>query len=457
MCGIVYSASFTGLPVNQKIIDRYEKQKDRGMNGFGFYIPPTNQLTHNTRESRIKNLLKRTDATEVLFHHRFPTSTLNVRNGCHPFSTKDTFKNQYIMVHNGVLWNEDELQEEHEKLGIKYVSEMKDGSFNDSEALLYDIALTLEGKQEALQAYGSIAFVVIERNKKGKPVNVHFGRNLGNPLKMTFNKKELTLASEGAGDDIKPHFLYTFNYKSKKITQKPLSIPTASMVQYTSNQYEDYDDDWYSNSRYVSQTYSDAGSLAPYLSPQAQHYSDSDNVCSDYQDDYYNENDSKMLADGYKRSKTGVWIPEGVNEGALFDRFYSPLPLYHESEADVNRCAKDYLDDALGDYDDALDYIAYDIDKFKDEVDRIEQLENVADLDDQDTNKLLQLYEVLPVFERALSLLDTTQVTMQRKQVTNVISSVRSKRTSEASVVGEVIKEMSKKNQENQTVLEGLS
>jgi predicted glutamine amidotransferase len=155
------------------------------------------------------NLLKRhQEATEVMFHHRIPTSTINVRNACHPFSTKDYFENQYVVIHNGVLHNEDLLKKEHDKLGIQYVSVQENGRFNDSEALAYDLARYFEGQVDTLTARGSIAFIAVKRDEAGKPVCLFFGRNYGNPLKMKRTKYSLTLSSEGKGEDVEAHTLY---------------------------------------------------------------------------------------------------------------------------------------------------------------------------------------------------------------------------------------------------------
>lgn len=229
MCGIVYSKSLVGKPVNKTILKRYIFQRSRGTDGFGFYNPQTNRLTHNPREGRILSLLRRDKkATEILFHHRMPTSTMNVRNACHPFSTKDYFKNNYIVVHNGVLWNENILKAEHEQRGIDYISEQEDGSFNDSEALAYDIARLIEGEVTHLKAEGSIAFIAIQRDKRGTPKAVYFGRNTGNPLVMKKTKASFTLSSEGDGEMIDPNTLYCYTYRTGEITQTPLHIPTST-------------------------------------------------------------------------------------------------------------------------------------------------------------------------------------------------------------------------------------
>lgn len=224
---------------------RYQDQRGRGSDGFGFYIPQTNRLTHNAREGRILSLLRRNKSDEVLFHHRFPTSTANVRNACHPFSTKDVFDNNYVVVHNGVLYNEKELRDEHEKLGIKYVSEQTNGKFNDSEALTYDIARYLEGEKDGISAEGSIAFIALKRDKKGKATKLFFGRNSGNPLVMKKTKRSITLSSEGEGKLIDPNYLYCFDYDTLEVTKRYLHIPlgwysSGTTSTYTSSMYDDY-------------------------------------------------------------------------------------------------------------------------------------------------------------------------------------------------------------------------
>lgn len=245
MCGIVYSKSLVGKPVNKTILKRYIFQRDRGTDGFGFYTPENNRLTHNPREGRILSLLRREKkATEILFHHRMPTSTMNVRNACHPFSTKEYFKYNYVGVHNGVLWNERELKAGHEQRGIDYVSEQEDGSFNDSEALIYDLASYIEGKVPMVTAEGSIAFIVIQRTHEGEPVAVYFGRNSGNPLMMKKTKHSFTLSSEGKGENIDVNTMYCYNYKTGVITRSPCRFPSYS--QYSNGYGHYYGGNWYS-------------------------------------------------------------------------------------------------------------------------------------------------------------------------------------------------------------------
>lgn len=250
MCGIVYCKNLKGKPVKKTVAKRYLAQRSRGHDGFGFYTPEDNRLTHNAKEGRILSLLRRSKASEILFHHRYPTSTSNVRNACHPFSTKDYFDHNYIVVHNGVLYNEDDLKKEHEESGIKYVSEQEDGRFNDSEALTYDIARYLEGEVNELKAQGSIAFIATQM-KDGKPVALYFGRNGGNPLKATRTKDSILLSSEGSGQMIKENTLYKYDYETGTTTERYMKIPMHTSYGYNGqsnwwnnrhNRYRNYDD-----------------------------------------------------------------------------------------------------------------------------------------------------------------------------------------------------------------------
>lgn len=181
-------------------------------------------MVHHVRENRIKKLLKRAERKEVMFHHRYSTSTVDVRNACHPFSTKDHFDDNYVFVHNGVVQNPQELKAQHEKLGIKYVSTQPNGSFNDSEALMYDVVSYLEGKTDKMTAYGSIAFICIKM-VDGKPSTLFFGHNSGNPLVMKKTKNSITVSSEGEGVALPIDTLHMYDYDTQLLRTTPMTIP----------------------------------------------------------------------------------------------------------------------------------------------------------------------------------------------------------------------------------------
>lgn len=236
MCGIIFAESFDGNPVNQLVMKQFKAQQHRGVQGFGVFDKQCARLVRNTKKKKIMRWLKNHPSSSIMFHHRFPTSTDNVKNACHPFSTKDHFKTQYILVHNGHIGNARALKVEHEKLGIEYYSTQSDGRFNDSEALLWDVALYLEGKQDELKAYGGIAFICLAIPKDGRKVSkLHFGRN-ANPINMVLDEGMIMLSSEGDGEETKPNTLYSYSYRSKKLDTKALTVPR--MAPYTGPAYD---------------------------------------------------------------------------------------------------------------------------------------------------------------------------------------------------------------------------
>lgn len=247
MCGIVYAHNLSGTPVNSSIINQYRKQIARGTQGFGFFNGKHIIKTPYERKI-IKNLKKKSHKSDtILFHHRYPTSTVNVVEAAHPFTTGRYFgKTKYILVHNGTVNNSVKLNVDHERLyGISYTSELKDFTFNDSESLLWDFALTAEKCQDELQAFGGIAFVCI-RVVEGKLDRLYFAKNSYKPLNMLRNDAGIMLSSEGAGEPIEDNTLYTYYYKSNRLTKKSFLVKryindtgykyTPSTSSYSGNQ-----------------------------------------------------------------------------------------------------------------------------------------------------------------------------------------------------------------------------
>lgn len=215
------------------MIKRFKQQESRGTDGFGYFVPFVNRLVHNTKQHKILRQLKRDNPTEVLFHHRYPTATGNTRNSCHPFSTKDYFKTNYVFVHNGTLDNKLALYTQHKKLGIEYVSYEPDtGKFNDSEALMWDFALTIEGKQPEMKATGDIAFVCIAQTPKGrKAKKIYWGRNYARPLVVDTTSNILTIASESLSSNAVTcavDTLYWYDYQEESFGEKPFKIPVTA-------------------------------------------------------------------------------------------------------------------------------------------------------------------------------------------------------------------------------------
>lgn len=235
MCGLVMKFNFDkDKPVNNDILQQYDKQSSRGKRGFGLF---DGQYMHIVREANEDNILKwlvEKDSNLILFHHRLPTSTINVARAAHPFSTKKYFgKTEYILAHNGIICNAEELWVAHQALGIRYTSLLEDLSFNDSEALMWDLALTLEGKQKDMKAYGGMAFIMMKK-VDGKLTDMLYGRN-SRPLNVRHTEDSIEMSSEGPGESILPNYLYDFNFKTKAAIMARMEFPASdpSWVPYT--------------------------------------------------------------------------------------------------------------------------------------------------------------------------------------------------------------------------------
>ncbi len=225
MCGLVFAYDRTGAPVNNAILEQYDKQKTRGQQGFGVFDGQFLNMVRSAHEDGILKWLTKYNSNLLLMHHRFPTSTINVKRAAHPFSTKKYFGDtQYVLVHNGGIRNAGELFCDHQEIGIEYYSLLQDLTFNDSEALLWDFALTMEGRQKKLKSEGGIAFICLKL-VKGKLERMYFGKNFTKPLNMLRTKDSLSLSSEGEGEPIKDDTLYNYHYKSNRLTTKEFIIP----------------------------------------------------------------------------------------------------------------------------------------------------------------------------------------------------------------------------------------
>lgn len=279
ICGIVYAQSYDDTPVNKKIWEQFDKQRSRGVQGFGFF--DGKYTVKAAVEKRIKHKLLKSNKNKssmILFHHRFPTSTINEKKAAHPFNTGDFFGDtRYVLVHNGVISNPKDLKKAHEKLGIEYQSVLKDGKFNDSEALLWDFALTMEGKQDDMEAYGGIAFICI-KIVNGRPEKMFFGRNTGRPLMLKKDKTGILLSSEGEGEEIKTHTLYTYNYDSKRLSHKYFRVPSYD-TSYDANR------NW--DTRY--NRYQSAGTGTGGGSQNVCGYNPNAGTADDYDQEYYDD------------------------------------------------------------------------------------------------------------------------------------------------------------------------
>lgn len=244
MCGILYARA--EKPAKKILWKRYNAQSTRGQEGYG-YIPiekgRVREVVRACKEKEIHEKLKKETASEILFHHRFPTSTPNIVEATHPIKIScDILEREWYIIHNGIISNDEAMKEKHKKMGISYSTYLKKTTqyevagkmykeattemFNDSECLGYEIALTIEGKQKEVEARGAAAVIMLECEKEsGKILRLHYVRNNGNPMKRETRNGLFVLKSEGHGEDVPVNTLHTVNYDTKEEETKSFVIP----------------------------------------------------------------------------------------------------------------------------------------------------------------------------------------------------------------------------------------
>jgi len=244
MCGIIYAKNLTGKEsVNNLIKILYQNQKCRGQLGFGFVGMNSKSIdTYRAiSEKEIIQHLNDSQYSEIIFHHRNPTSTGNTLKSAHPFIIKLNSMSYYF-VHNGIIQNDDELQKEHSKRNIAYESQ-EEGLFNDSEALAWDFCLWLNGEQAQMQAKGAAAFLCLETDEKNSAVKLYFYRNSQAPLRIYQDKTMLVMSSEGSYPSVKEDCLYFWDYQSNQVLKMgELKIDCPSVYDvYAEDDGLDYD------------------------------------------------------------------------------------------------------------------------------------------------------------------------------------------------------------------------
>jgi hypothetical protein len=163
------------------------------------------------------------------------------------------YRHKYYLIHNGIIYNAEELKSKHEQLGITYVTSQlsqhmnywgkveNSYEFNDSEALAHEVALVLEGKQDKIEAEGEVAFVCLETDRNNNALKLHFARNRGMPLEMRRDSSCLTIASENVShQDIPPNKLYTFDYRTREIAQRGIELPEYEYFSHFSSHPIDF-------------------------------------------------------------------------------------------------------------------------------------------------------------------------------------------------------------------------
>lgn len=258
MCGIVYVKRLDGKYACKMVSKRYHNQKKRGQQGFGFVSLKNGEIQKYARREEEKDIIRILDlefSDEILFHHRLPTSTANVREAAHPIKVSHPMlKYDYFVVHNGIIHNDTELKKEHEVLGFEYNTELtttiksrtqeiiaQSSEWNDSEALAIEMAIAIESGLDKIGTRGPIACICLQTKKNStKATRLFFGRNFGNPLRAKFDETYISLTSEGDGELVEVDKLFSFDYRT--LTVEGRDFKFGNSYTYSGrNSYRDED------------------------------------------------------------------------------------------------------------------------------------------------------------------------------------------------------------------------
>lgn len=241
MCGIIGAFNKNKQEVNEFIINQFENQQKRGKEGFGIIRINQNKKIEvdracETTKFLLDLYLKKSNM--IIAHHRTPTSTDNLIDQTHPMLVSNKLLNyDYLVIHNGMITNDDELRKKHIELGFTYTTEYEETygyegnktlKFNDSESLAIELALFIEKKISAIGIDNNAAFMILQVNKKNqKATTVFFGKHgITTALNINKEKKLIQISSEGPGDDVEVDKLFNFDLNSKgKFKIKHIELP----------------------------------------------------------------------------------------------------------------------------------------------------------------------------------------------------------------------------------------
>lgn len=241
MCGIIYSRDDNEVGIRVKNL--FDNQKERGTDGFGILeVLSDAKVEHNkikvsrfVCEKDTIDYLTKSKAKEILFHHRIPTSTRNSVKTNHPIiASNNVYKHNYYLIHNGIINNCEMLKKGHEELGINYTT-IEGDKFNDSESLLHELALVIEGykKESEYDIRGSLAFIMLQTDRETSELkNLFFGRS-GNPLSLFELGESVTIRSLGS-QNVQPDRLFNYDYKTGKITNREMEFSKYNAYNFSS-------------------------------------------------------------------------------------------------------------------------------------------------------------------------------------------------------------------------------
>ncbi len=187
MCGIIgYIGQKEAYPL---LLEGLERLEYRGYDSAGICVTYNNQLRLHKTIGRVHNLKTTSLPGNIgIAHTRWATHGKPADQNAHPFVDG---KNEFSVVHNGIIENYLELKEELRQDGVTFTSD------TDSEVMVHLLAKYYQGnlKEAVLKTIprlqGAYAFCVI----KNDSAEIIGGRN-GSPLIVGIGNNENFLASD---------------------------------------------------------------------------------------------------------------------------------------------------------------------------------------------------------------------------------------------------------------------
>ncbi len=218
MCGIIgYLGHKEAYPL---LLAGLQQLEYRGYDSAGICTSSDNTLHVHKLQGRVQNLTAMSlPGTRGIGHTRWSTHGRPSDRNAHPFADG---KNQFSVVHNGIIENYLELKEELRKEGVQFSSD------TDSEVIVHLIAQNYQGdlRQAVLDTIkrlqGAYAFCVL-KNDREEIIGV---RN-GSPLVVGIGVQENFLASDvSAVIEHTRNVIYLNDFECARITREGVDIRT---------------------------------------------------------------------------------------------------------------------------------------------------------------------------------------------------------------------------------------
>lgn len=238
MCGLIgvfNTGKYEKKAANMQALLQFEDQRKRGTEGFGVITINSKMKTRVDRATEPYKFMwdiHNNPSNMIIVHHRTPTSTDNLIGQTHPILVSDgSLKYDYLVTHNGIITNDEDLKKEHEELGFVYKTCTESHytgaiKFNDSEAFAIELARLVEEQTDEMNISGSAAFIALQIDKKTQTtVKLLFGRIRTTPLIMAKSRNTLFLSSEGKGHEIDEKTLYSCKLEGDmKLTKAKINL-----------------------------------------------------------------------------------------------------------------------------------------------------------------------------------------------------------------------------------------